>query len=224
MTASAANTDTFRNPSHDPVFLGTTGAPLTYVVLGDSTAAGQGAPYQDGIALSTARELAKNRRVTMVNLAISGARTRDVLEQQLAEARRLHPDLVLISIGANDVTHLTPIGAMRHNIIRIIDGLRTDDPSVRIVITGSPDMSTPPRIPRLLRPIAGCRTRSVNRMFEAVARQDEVELAPIARTTGPLFRKDPTLFDTDFFHPNSRGYATWLPPLNEAIARVLATR
>jgi acyl-CoA thioesterase-1 len=214
----------FQNPSREPRPFGTSGLPLTYLVMGDSTAAGQGAPYEQGIAVSTARELAKSRRVTMINLAVSGARTRDVLERQLPAARLLHPDLVLISIGANDVTHLTLIGAMRRNMLRIVDGLRADSPGVAIVITGSPDMGAPPRIPRFLRPIAGWRTRQVNRMFESIAARKHLGFAPIARTTGPLFRKDPTLFDGDRFHPNARGYATWLPALNQALERAAASR
>ena len=47
---------------------------------------GRGGEYENGIAVSTARELAKNRRVTMVNLAVSGARTEDVLDDQLGAA------------------------------------------------------------------------------------------------------------------------------------------
>jgi lysophospholipase L1-like esterase len=88
---------------------------------------------------------------------------------------------------------------------------------VTIVITGSPDMGAPPRIPRLLRGLASCRTTSVNRMFEAEVARDGLTLARIAAATGPLFRRDRTLFAADGFHPNARGYATWIPVLNEAL-------
>src|SRR3954451_19239022 len=112
--------ETFRNPTRDTLQLGASGPTLAYVVLGDSTAAGQGATYEDGIAVLTARELAKTRIVMLTNLAVSGAKTRDVLAVQLPAAERTRPDLVLISVGANDVTHLTRIRSVRFSIVRII--------------------------------------------------------------------------------------------------------
>ena len=203
--------------SREPVQFGTDGAPLVYVVMGDSTGAGVGAPYETGIAVGTARHLARTRRVTMTNFSISGARAKGVLEKQAAEAAALKPDVVLLSMGANDVTHLTSVRSMRRSLDAIVRTLRAANPAVAIVITGSPDMGSPPRIPRLLRGIASWRTKAVNRMFIDEARRLELTFAPIAERTGPLFRRDRSLFEADRFHPNARGYATWIPVLNEAL-------
>jgi len=201
-----------------PVTFGTSGELVRYVVLGDSTAAGVGAAAEDGIAIRTARHLGLTRRVTMRNLGVSGARMRDVLDQQLPEAEAFAPDLVLISAGANDVTHLTPIPSMRRRLRQTVSRLRAANPSVRIVVTGAPDMGSPPRIPFGLRWAAGLRTKMVNRMFRAEARKLSIVFAPIAERTGPLFRADRTLFHADRFHPNARGYATWVPVLMEGLA------
>ena len=192
-----------------------------YVVLGDSTAAGVGADDQHGIAMETTRQLETSRRVEMTNLAVSGARIGDVVHDQLARAETLRPDLVLLSVGANDVTHLTTVGSMRNNLREIVKRLRIANPNVAIVITGSPDMGAPPRIPRLLRGIASWKTRQVNRMFVAEASSLSLTFAPIAERTGPLFRNDRSLFAADRFHPNERGYAVWIPVLNEAIAKAV---
>ena len=205
-----------------PLSLGTVGVPLTYVVLGDSTAAGVGAPYDEGIAVQTATRLSSSRRVTMHNFAVSGARMRDVLETQLPSAEALRPELVLLSVGANDVTHLTSIPSMRERLREIVSRLRTANPAVRIVVTGSPDMGSPPRIPWILRGTASLRTRLVNRMFTSEAKSLNLVFAPIAEKTGPLFRADRTLFHPDRFHPNARGYAAWTAVLNEALAQALA--
>lgn len=198
---------------------GADGPHLTYVVLGDSTATGVGADYESGIAVSTARELGRTHAVTMTNLAVSGARTHDVLRDQLPEAERLRPDVVLLSVGANDVTHLTRIRSMQADLGEIARRLRAASPAVRIVITGSPDVGSPPRVPRLLRGIASCRTKQVNRMFRREAGSLGLVFAEIARETGPLFRRDRSLFAADRFHPNERGYAVWAPVLDEALAR-----
>jgi lysophospholipase L1-like esterase len=202
---------------------GTVGPPfLSYIVLGDSTAAGQGAAYEDGIAVMTARELAKTRTVILRNFSVSGAKTENVLIEQLPAAEDARPDLVLISVGANDVTHLTRIRSAKHSLVRIIHRLRAANAHVVIVLTGAPDMGAPPRVPRLLRPIAAWRTKQLNRMFESVAAANGVTFVPIARATGRFFREDHSLFADDRFHPNARGYATWLPTLDRAIGDALA--
>ncbi len=194
------------------------GAPITYAVLGDSTAAGVGGEYDQGIAMATARELGRSGRVTMHNYAVSGARTKDVLEKQLPGAEKIAADVVLLSVGANDVTHLTSVRSMRKGLREIVRRLRVANPRVAIVITGSPDMGSPPRVPRLLRGIASWRTKRVNRMFVQEAEELGLTFAPIAAETGPLFRRDRSLFAADRFHPNERGYATWIPVLNRALA------
>jgi len=218
--ASAPAAPPFQNPSHEPRRFGTAGEPLTYVVMGDSTAAGQGAAYDDGLAVGTAHHLARTHAVSLINLGISGARVADVARDELADATRAKPDVVLLAAGANDVTHLTPIGSMERNLRTIVTGLRAANPTVAIVVTGSPDMTTPPRIPRLLRGIAGWRTRAVNAMFRRVAADSHLTFAPIADETGPLFAADKTLFDTDRFHPNARGYATWIAVADRALGSI----
>lgn len=216
--ASAAPPAEARSQSR-PAMFGSSGAPLTYVVLGDSTAAGVGGSYEVGVAVATARELGRRRQVAMTNLAVSGARMRDVRNLQLPAAIALRPEIVLLSAGANDVTHLTPIRRMQTDLRAIVAALVRANPDVKIVITGSPDMGSPPRIPRLLRGLATCRTTQVNRMFRAEAAALDLVFAPIADATGPLFRRDRSLFAEDRFHPNDRGYATWIPVLNAALAK-----
>ncbi len=219
-----AHAQEFHNPSRRPVTFGASGGAFTYVVLGDSTAAGQGGAYEHGIAVSTAVELARNRVVTMTNLAVSGARTRDVLEEQVPTAEHLRPDLVLIAVGANDVIHLTCIRSVRTNIMHIVERLLAANPNIVIVMTGSPDMGAPPRVPRILRPIASFRTKQVNRIFASVAQSTGTAFAPIAVATGPLFRRNRDLFAADHFHPNERGYATWLPTLYRALDEAIAAQ
>ena len=211
----------FRNPPRDPRIFGAEGRALTYVVMGDSTAAGRGGDYEKGIAVSTARELARTRRVTLVNLGISGARMRDVAGEQREAAVALRPGVVLISAGSNDVTHLTSIASIEVDLVRIVDALRAGNRAVAIVVTGSAEIGSPPRVPALLRPLARRRTASVNRMFRKVARERGLTFAPIADETGPLFARDHALFAEDRFHPNDRGYATWIPVLNRALALAL---
>jgi lysophospholipase L1-like esterase len=212
LVANTVSAQEFKNPSRKPRS------------FGDSTAAGQGADYEQGIAVLTAQKLAASHRVTMTNFGISGARANDVVEKELPRAEKLTPDVVLISVSANDVVHLTSVSAVRESLETIIKRLRTANPKVKIVVTGAPEMAAPPRIPWLLRPIAGWRTAQMNEMFHALTDAQHVTFAHIAEETGPLFRSDKSLFAEDGFHPNERGYAIWVAVLNRALAQALITR
>ena len=217
--------DGYRAPSPAPRAFGATDAErLRYVVLGDSTATGRGAPYDRGIAVATAGHLAARRPVTLTNLAVSGARFGDVRRDQLPPATRSRPDIVLVAAGANDVTSLTPVGSVPADLEVIVDRLRAVRCDVAIVVTASPDVGAVPRLAQPLRAVAGWRTHQVNGAIEAVVRERGLVLAPIAARTGPLFRADRSLFAADGFHPSAAGYATWVPVLEAALDRALVRR
>ena len=206
----------FTEAPRTPRTFGENGPQLRYVVLGDSTGAGQGADYDDGIAVATARYLAgTGRRVRLVNLSISGAKLADVVAEQLPLAARERPDVVLLSAAANDVTGLTTTGSIEKSIERIADAL----PGAKLVLTGSPDVGSSPRLHPPLRWVVDLRRQQINDAIRALAARRAIEIAPIAARTGPLFERDRTLFSEDRYHPNARGYATWVPPLTEALRR-----
>jgi lysophospholipase L1-like esterase len=213
--------EVFVDPPSDPQRLGMAGDPLRLVVLGDSTAAGSGVPYELGIAVAAARHLATNRRVTFVNLARSGARLADVARSQAPLAARLRPDIVLLAAGANDVTHLTHLTTITRELDSALQVLRKANPSVRLIVTGAPDLGAVPRLAQPLRAVAGLRTRRVNVRVGSWAARSGAILAPVAARTGPLLRDRPWLFCADRFHPTAAGYALWIPVLTEALDRAL---
>jgi lysophospholipase L1-like esterase len=194
-----------------------TGTPKTYLVMGDSTAVSQGSAYTDGFAVASANHLAKQYKVTLVNVAVSGARVADVARLQLPQAAKYHPDIVLLAAGANDATHFTGGGSIRASLETIIDGLRKVNPNVKIVVTGSPAMDSVNRFPFGAKQLMGLRTRQVNAVFAKAVSEDGLTWAPIARETRAAFLADPTLLAPDKFHPNARGYALWTPVVNKAI-------
>jgi len=220
--------DGYRAPSPAPRSIagpaGAERARLRYVVLGDSTATGRGAPYERGIAVATAGRLATRGPVTLTNLAVSGARFGDVRRDQLRAAVRSRPDIVLVAAGANDVTGLTRLGSVRADLEEIVERLRAARCDVAIVATASPDIGAVPRLAQPLRTVAGWRTKQLNGAIEAVVRERGLVLAPIAARTGPLFRAQRSLFAADDFHPSAAGYATWVPVLDAALDHALVRR
>lgn len=211
----------FESPSRVAQQFGNTGPPLIYAVLGDSTAAGQGAAREAGIAQSTARHLGQAHTVSLTNLAVSGARAKDVAAQQLPAAVALKPNLVLISVGANDVTHLTRIGAVEKDLGTVFDELIKSNCNVKIVVTGSPDLGGAHRFAQPLRQVAGLRSAQLNRTILSLTRRRAVTFAPIAAETGPSFRRNPELLADDRFHPNEDGYRLWIDVLNPKLDEAL---
>lgn len=201
--------------SREPLKLGQ-GEAVNYVVVGDSTAVGQGGDYKDGIAIGTTEHLAKSNEVTMQNYAVSGAVIQEVLNEQLPKIT-VAPDVVLVAVGANDVTHLTSLTDMERDAKKIIDELRVKNPDVAIVFTGSPQMGSVPRLPQPTRWFAGVRTGAVNRMFDRVADEKKIVRAPLAEETGEIFARTPNFFAEDNFHPTGEGYQVWVPVLNNSL-------
>ena len=195
------------------------GPALTYVILGDSTSIAQGARYAEGYAAQSATYLAQTHTVTWQNVGVSGARAADVLHDQLPQAIALKPDVALVAVGANDVTHVTSNNSVVASLQSVIQQLRKANPHVYIVLTGSPDMGSPPRLPQPLRWIAGKRTVGLNKRIVTLAEKNHVTFAPIAVKTGPTFRKHPELFAQDHFHPNAQGYKLWTPVIIDALSQ-----
>ena len=179
------------------------GPPVRQVVwLGDSTAAGVGASGPDAaLPRLVAADLPGTVELTV--LAVSGARIGDVVDEQLPLVE--DADLVFVSAGANDVTHLTRLSDVRSRYRRLLAGLPGD-----VVVLGVPDMGSIPRLLQPLRAITGWRGRAVDDAVRDVAEEAGATYVDIAGETGPAFRDDPgRLFAGDDYHPSDDGYRLW---------------
>lgn len=201
-----------------PEIPGVAGHWLRLVWLGDSTAAGVGAA---DAAATIPRVVAQRlgRPVSQHVLAISGARVADVIEDQLPKVASFRPDVVLISVGANDTTHLTRRGEFRSRYTELLAGLPA---GVRVVLLGVPDMGAPTRLAQPLRAIAGWQGRRLDAEVVKVARATGAAYVDIEGETGPAFRRDPgRYFAADDFHPNNEGYTLWADAVSEVLNRIV---
>ena len=182
----------------------------TAVWIGDSTAFGVG--VTDGHD-SVASRVAAERGERVVMLAVSGATMADLHRVQVPEVAALEPDRVYVSIGANDVTHLTSETSFAAGYQALLGRLPAD---VDVVVLGVPDMGAPPRLLQPLRALAGFRGRQLDGLVRrAVAdahgrRNAGTTYVDIAGRTGPPFRRDPhRYFAADDYHPSAEGYRLW---------------
>lgn len=90
------------------------GRPLELVALGDSAMAGVGVGQLSEtlpVQVATRAAAATGRPVHVVSHAVSGARTADVLNTQVRRVAG-RPDVVMLLVGTNDVTHFAPRRAL----------------------------------------------------------------------------------------------------------------
>ena len=185
------------------------GPPIQRGVLGDSTAAGVGASAPDqSMPWQVARRL--DRTVYIRSFAKSGARVDDVLRDQVPQVLALPPDelpdIILLDVGANDVTHLTRSNAFRSAYLGILDAL-PDGPSV--IAVGVPDMGAIARLAQPLRFVAGVRGGTYDNIVESM-RDQNADYVNLADFTGPSFGAEPDrYFAADRYHPNDAGYGLW---------------
>ncbi len=190
-------------------------APVHVIWLGDSTATGVGAgDITESMAWRVAEGLT-DAPVVLTVLGRSGDQVHEVLDEQLPElddvvlaAAREH--VVLVSIGANDVTALTRRSTFGSRYRPIVDVIEATLPDARVVLVGIPDMGTAPRIPRPLRQLAGLRAAQLDDVIANIADERRVHHVELADRTSGTFSSDPErYFSADDFHPSSDGHGVW---------------
>ena len=199
------------------------GKPLNFVVLGDSTAAGLGAGSAEHAYASVLSERLGGRgwRVELTALGVSGARVKDVLEEQTPLAEAENADLVFVGIGANDATHLTSLASIRRDMSAILDRLLKTGATV--VVAGPPDMRAHAWL-EPLRSIVGWRGRQIADAIERVADRHGVPVVPLAELAGPYFASNPEdAYASDDFHPGPGGYRAWADAIFPVLLEALET-
>jgi acyl-CoA thioesterase-1 len=171
---------------------------LLYAAIGDSTAQGIGASKP---GRSYVGELAKHMRqvtgksVKVANFAVSGSTVRGALLQQLPKLRRIQPDIVTVSIGANNMADFNA-EMFENDLQRLFDGLPE-----HAIIADLPSFYFLPAEKNVV---------IANEIVHRLASRFHFPVVPLyARTKRQGLWGVSTQFAGDLFHPNDRGYAIW---------------
>ncbi|MCU1536630.1 MAG: lipolytic protein family [Humibacillus sp.] len=201
----------FESPPVDSGRYGSgSGEPVRFLVLGDSTAAGLGAGHpRETIGATIANGVAafSGRSVEVTNVAVVGAESPG-LEAQLDRGLRElpSPDVALVLIGANDVTHrIDRAVAVRHleMVVR-----RLVEAGAEVVVGTCPDLGAVEPVPQPLRWLARRWSRDLAAAQTVAVVEAGGRAVSIGDLLGAAFSADPkTLFSEDRFHPSSAGYA-----------------
>ena len=195
-------------PKADGLYGHFPGEPISVVVFGDSSAAGVGVdtPEQTPGALIAAglAEIAR-RPVQLTVVARTAARTSDMTEQ-IRQAANLKPDLALVMVGANDVTHRVRATTSVRLLDEAVRHLR--DAGAAVVVGTCPDLGTVEPIPHPLRWVARRASRRLAAAQTIAAVEAGARTVSVGSILGPEFAAQPGhMFSADRFHPSAAGYA-----------------
>ena len=181
--------------------------PLRLLVLGDSTAAGVGAPsQQEALPGNLARSLSAHfdRAVEWTVVGENGATSRDLLERFLPAATDAAYDIVFLTIGANDALGIRSRAAFGRDIRSLLAALRTASPDATILMSSLPAFFRFELLPNPLRFNLYLHSRSLEAEARAI-----VSSTPGAYMSPPPPPYTEGFFASDLFHPSPIGYRDW---------------
>jgi lysophospholipase L1-like esterase len=185
-----------------------------YVAIGDSTSEGLDDPDGRGGYRGWANRLAEHiaaRQGSLLyaNLAIRGRTTRQILEEQLAPALRMKPDLSTVVAGTNDALRRHFDASVFQRDLETMQGALIDGGATVLTFT-LPDLT--PVMP--LAKVLGDRVARLNDAIRGACAKTGVILLDLAAY--PV-ATDPRLWSDDRLHAKSVGHAR----IAEALAHAL---
>lgn len=191
------------------------GKPLHLLAMGDSIIAGVGTGTMEySLPVQFANALAKSCRV-QVHWRVEGKNGADI-SQLRQNAGRIEADqkadVILISIGVNDVTGLSSAQHWSSELQRLLLELRSKWPLAGVIVLGLPPMSKFPLPPQPLRFTLGLRAAT----FDSIAGQllaNHANMLHVPTRMNPIHHD----FCEDGFHPSAKACRFWAEELAQML-------
>ncbi len=194
---------------------------LTYLALGDSYTIGTGATHESRnfpSLLALQMQAATGREVRVVNPAVNGFTTIELLAREIGFIEQLHPDFITVLIGVNDLVRGRSVEQYRESLVEIYEAIATVElPRGRVAAISIPDWSVAPSARDYGDPLFLKRSTDA---FNAVARDEAVRRAfTWVDITGVSRRglNDAGWFSADDLHPSDVQYAAWAEEIWRAV-------
>lgn len=179
-------------------------APLRLLVIGESTVAGVGVEtQQQALCGQLAQQLANtwSRPVNWQACGRNGATAAVCCQQLLPTLEAQHWDLVVIALGVNDTTHLTPRWRWRRALHHLIDYFAGK--AGQVLLTAVPPLGEFSALPQPLRGWFGLRAGLL-----------DSDALRCCATSQALYAAMPSAFEAhylarDGYHPSAAGYQLW---------------
>ena len=184
--------------------------PIEVVLIGDSSAAGLGVADPDetpGALLAAGLSSVAGRQVRLTVVARSGAQSGDLDRQIDIALEQAAPELAVLMIGANDVTHRVRPSVSVRRLAQAVRRLRAT--GCEVVVGTCPDLGTVEPIAQPLRYVVRRWSRQLAADQTIAVVEAGGRSVSLADLLGPEFSARPAeLFGPDRFHPSATGYAS----------------
>lgn len=194
---------------------------LRLAVLGDSIAFGVGADRpSDRLAARLVSALSEAGVPAQSQVfAVPGARSQH-LPDQVRRTLGWRPELAVMVIGANDLTHLVDATQATRALREALRSLRST--GCEVVVAPAPDLSVVPHVPPALRGLVQAGSSAYRQAQVRVTLAEGGRVADVGEMTSAFFARDPSLFCGDRFHPSSAGYAVIAQALAPVVVEAAA--
>lgn len=192
------------------------GEPLRLLAVGDSIIDGVGTPaMQQALPAQFAAAVAaaRGRRVDWRAEGLTGRGIRATIAAVRGLQDAVDFDLVLVSVGVNDVTALSHGHRWRREVGELLGAIHERWPGARILFAGLPPMQNFPLLPQPLRLALGLRSGTLDRIAAQVVAGHPRALHVPTRIGAEHS------FCPDGFHPSAESCRLWARELAAALAR-----
>ena len=177
-------------------------------MAGDSITQGIGASSVDKTyAYKLAEELGRNYRVVYRNVAKRGSETEDLINKQLQEIISFDPDIIIVTIGGNDLTHVRLESRVLENYKRVVEEISSKT-EAKLYIANIPNFTGVSALPSWYVSLISKRAIAINDDVASLE-SDRVKIVDVHKE----WFKVPRIKDAiakDGFHANDYGQIFWL--------------
>nr|WP_211206477.1 SGNH/GDSL hydrolase family protein [Demetria terragena] len=186
------------------------GDTIELLILGDSTARGMGADDRAqtvGAIVASAVAALTSRPVRLTNVSAIGAESADLDRQvDVAQDEVAEPDVAIIMVGANDVTHRIDRSVSIRHLAMAVNRLREN--GAEVVVGTCPDLGAVRPVPQPLRALMQRWSRDLAAAQTVAVVEQGGRTVSLGDLLGEEFHERPgVMFSKDQFHPSAAGYA-----------------
>ncbi|QXX87048.1 SGNH/GDSL hydrolase family protein [Acinetobacter lwoffii] len=184
-----------------------TGNKLSLLILGDSAAAGVGVEHQDDALLGAILHELKNDFEIDWKLQAKTGDTSSKVIHALDQIEVQHYDVIVTSVGVNDVTKLMPADIWIQKQEQLYSKIQQKFRPKLIIAAGVPPMNMFPALPNPLAWLFGQYAKQMNQQLEKFVNQ-QVNMQWIEYDI-EKYRAMNLQMAADGFHPSKEVYTLW---------------
>jgi lysophospholipase L1-like esterase len=183
---------------------------LTYVALGDSLTAGVGTTkYQESYPYLLTQKLAGNQtKLTLINLALPGFKTKDIINNSLKTTIADNPDIITLLIGVNDIHGNISKIAFQKNYQQILQELTTKT-TAKIYVIGLPQIGSNQLLWFPYNYYFRWQIKNFNQVIKQLAIQYKLIYVNLDTPTAQVLKNNGPAYSIDSFHLSAFGYESW---------------